>query len=247
MCIGRQKILSCRMDYLIQASQITKCFGSTPVLQELDLSLSYGGITALLGGNGEGKSTLVKLLLGISKANSGRCFVLGLNAFDARQALQIRNLVAYVAEDKQLYRSFTVNEMLKFTSGIYADWDCHRAEMLLDTWLLPSSRKVSQLSKGMRTKLALILALARRARLMILDEPTEGLDPMAIEQLLAYLHQLKADGANIIFSSHHIDEVERVADRVLILHRGKLRDTADRLNQDKSQSLREIFLGLTRS
>jgi ABC-2 type transport system ATP-binding protein len=115
-----------------------------------------------------------------------------------------------------------VKQLIHFTASFYPDWRSEVAAGLLDRFQLPSGRKVKALSKGMRTKLALLLALARRPSLLILDEPTEGLDPVAIEELLQTLSGLPADGTTVFFSSHQISEVERIADRVCIIDRGHL-------------------------
>ena len=134
----------------------------------------------------------------------------------------MRRRVAYVAEDKQLYAYLTVEEMVRFTRSFYSDWRPEVERRLLRQYELPLQRRVSALSKGMRTKLALLLGLARRPELLILDEPSEGLDPVAIEELLQTLVAAAGEGASIFFSSHQIAEVERIADRVCILDRGEL-------------------------
>src|SRR5437588_512304 len=130
--------------------------------------------------------------------------------------------VAYVAEDKQTYAYFTVDEMIRFTRSFYDDWQPRIERQLLDAYALPRGHKVKTLSKGMRTKLALLLALARRPELLILDEPSEGLDPVSIEELLQALVSIAAEGTTVFFSSHQIAEVERIADRVAILDHGAL-------------------------
>src|SRR5206468_5156573 len=116
----------------------------------------------------------------------------------------------------------TVGQMIAFTRSFYVDWDRDIEQGLLKQFELPPQRRVKALSKGMRTKLALLLALARRSRLLILDEPSEGLDPVSIEELLQALVAAAADGTTVFFSSHQIAEVERIADRVCILDRGRL-------------------------
>src|SRR6202011_2325461 len=114
----------------------------------------------------------------------------------------------------------TVDQMIRFTSAFYPDWRPSEAQKLLRQFELPLNRKVKSLSKGMRTKLALLLAFARRPDLLILDEPSEGLDPVGIEYLLRTLVSCSAEGVSIFFSSHQIAEVERVADHICILEKG---------------------------
>src|SRR5205085_2787859 len=127
-----------------------------------------------------------------------------------------------VAEDKPLYGYMTVEQTIRFASSFYPDWCTDVEEKLLRDYELPLRRKVKMLSKGMRTKLALLLAFARRPELLILDEPSEGLDPVGIEHLLQVLVARSAEGVSVFFSSHQIAEVERVADHVCILHQGRL-------------------------
>src|SRR5437773_1378895 len=155
----------------------------------------------------------------------------------------MRRRVAYVAEDKQTYAYMTVEQMIRFTRSFYADWRSDLERRLLDKYGLPLRRKVKALSKGMRTKLALLLALARRPELLILDEPSEGLDPVSIEELLQALVAAAADGTSIFFSSHQIAEVERVADHVCIIDHGRLvADTSLDLVREK---YRRITLGFS--
>jgi ABC-2 type transport system ATP-binding protein len=148
-----------------------------------------------------------------------------------------------VGEDKQLYAYMTVAQLIRFTASFYPDWRGELAQKLQRQYQLPSNRKVKALSKGMRTKLALLLALARRPALLILDEPSEGLDPVAIEELLQALTGVAAEGTAVFFSSHQIAEVERIADRVCILDHGKL--TGDLSLDDLRQDYRRITLGFT--
>jgi ABC-2 type transport system ATP-binding protein len=156
------------------------------------------------------------------RPTEGAATVLGYDIADPVQSVQLHRRIAYVAEDKRLYDYMTVDQMIRFTSGFYDDWSADSARDLLRKFELPAGRKVKSLSKGMRTKLALLLAFARRPALLILDEPSEGLDPVAVEQLLEALVSHSAEGTAVFFSSHQIAEVERVADDVCILEKGHL-------------------------
>jgi ABC-2 type transport system ATP-binding protein len=163
------------------------------------------------------------MLLGMVRPTSGSGRILDLQVTDRRESIEIRKRIAYIAEDKQTYAYFSVAEMIRFARSFYEDWRPDVERRLLASYALPPGRKVRALSKGMRTKLALLLALARKPSLLILDEPTEGLDPVSIEELLQALVAAAADGTAVFFSSHQIAEVERIADRVCILDRGRLR------------------------
>ena len=134
----------------------------------------------------------------------------------------------------------TVEQMIRFTSGFYPDWRPDEEQKLLRQYKLPLDRKVKSLSKGMRTKLGLLLAFARRPELLILDEPSEGLDPVGIEELLETLVTRCSEGTTVFFSSHQIAEVERVADQICVLHAGRL--VLDSSLDDLRQSYRQIDL-----
>ena len=207
---------------VIQTIDLSKAFGSMDAVRGLNLVVEANKITGFLGRNGAGKSTTIKMLLGLTRPTKGGGTVLGKNLLDASANREARMNIAYVAEDKQLYRYLTVEDTIRFTSSFYSDWRANTASKLIKQFELPLSRRVKSLSKGMRTKLALLLAFARNPKLLILDEPSEGLDPVMIEQLLHLMVAQAAQGTAIFFSSHQIAEVERIADQVCILNRGSL-------------------------
>jgi ABC-2 type transport system ATP-binding protein len=209
-------------DTVIITQALSKSYGSTAAVRGLNLSVGRSRITAFLGRNGAGKSTTIKMLLGMIQPTSGSGTVLGKLMTDAKENCELRKHVAYVAEDKPIYGYMTVEQMIRFASSFYPDWSTDVEKRLLQDYELPLSRKVKMLSKGMRTKLALLLAFARRPDLLILDEPSEGLDPVGIEHLLQVLVARCAEGVSVFFSSHQIAEVERVADHVCILEKGRL-------------------------
>ncbi|KAA6459542.1 ATP-binding cassette domain-containing protein [Acidobacteria bacterium AB60] len=210
------------MDYVIETHDLSKQFGAFHAVSGLNLRVARNQVTGFLGRNGAGKSTTIKMLLGMTQPTSGSGLLLGYSITDPKQDLEARRQVAYCGEDKQLYAYMTVKQLIRFTASFYPDWRSEVAARLLEQFQLPPGRKVKALSKGMRTKLALLLALARRPSLLILDEPTEGLDPVSIEELLQTLSGLPADGTTVFFSSHQISEVERIADRVCIIDGGRL-------------------------
>jgi ABC-2 type transport system ATP-binding protein len=212
----------------IRTHDLTKSYGRLTAVRGLNLSVAPKRITAFLGQNGAGKSTTIKMLLGMTRPTSGDGTVLGKRITDPAENRELRRKVAYLAEDKPLYGYMTVEQTILFASSFYSDWRPDEAIRLLSEYRLPPQRKVKSLSKGMRTKLALLLAFARRPELLILDEPSEGLDPVAIEHLLQTLVTRAAEGVAIFFSSHQISEVERVADHVCILEKGRLLVDASR-------------------
>jgi len=228
-------------SYVIETHGLTKCYGSFEAVQSLSFRVSSQRITGFLGQNGAGKSTTIKMLLGMTHPTSGTGTILSRCITDAKANREARRDVAYVGEDKQLYGYMTVEQIVRFTKSFYPDWRSEIESRLLKQYRLPLDRKVKALSKGMRTKLALLLAFSRRPALLILDEPSEGLDPVSIEELLQALVMAAADGTSVFFSSHQIAEVERVAEHVSIIDRGKL--VMDFSLDDMRQSYRRITAG----
>jgi len=223
---------------VIETNGLGKSYGKTNAVRDLDLTVGPDRITAFLGLNGAGKSTTIRMLLGMVKPSGGSGAVLGKSIGDPAAGLDVRRQVAYVSEDKRLYAYMTVEQMIRFTSSFYLDWRADVVKTLLKQYDLPPGQKIRSLSKGMRTKVALLLAFARRPELLILDEPSEGLDPVGIEDLLQALVAQCAEGTTVFFSSHQIAEVERVADQVCILHHGRL--VLDASVDDIRQSYRQI-------
>ena len=211
-----------RVENVIEAEGLRKDYVGAEAVAGLDLRVPRGSIYGFLGRNGAGKTTTIKMLLGMTRPTSGSARVLGLSVEDAGASVKIRRRTGFVSEDKGLYDYMTVAQLIRFTRPFFPGWRTDLEEKYLRLFELPADRKVRALSKGMRTKLALLLALARGAELLILDEPTEGLDPAMIEDVLGLLTGLAAEHElTIFFSSHQIAEVEQIADRVLIIHRGR--------------------------
>ena len=225
---------------VIQTERLGKSYGRVEALKELNLSIRPHGITAFLGLNGAGKSTTIKILLGMMRPSSGDGTILGQRISDPIESVRIRTKIAYVSENKRLYDYMTVDQMIRFTSAFYPDWRPSEEQKLLRQFKLPLDRKVKSLSKGMRTKLGLLMAFARQPELLILDEPSEGLDPGGIEELLEILVARCSEGTTVFFSSHQIAEVERIADQICILHAGRL--VLDSSVDDLRQSYRRIDL-----
>lgn len=208
---------------VIEALGLVKNYESVEAVRGIDLAVPRGSIYGFLGRNGSGKTTTIKMLLGMTRPTSGEGKVLGRRIDAKDESVEIRRRTGFVSEDKGLYDYMTVRQMLDFARPFYPAWRADLEEKYLRAFELPPARKVRALSKGMRTKLALLLALARGAELLILDEPTEGLDPAMNEELLAALTRLVAsEGTTVFFSSHQIADVEQIADRVCILHAGRV-------------------------
>jgi ABC-2 type transport system ATP-binding protein len=232
-------------DTVIETHNLARRYGHVEAVRALNLKISRHLVTGFLGCNGAGKSTTIRMLLGMTRPSEGMGSVLGRQITNPKDSREIRRHVAYVGEDKELYGYMTVREMIRFTASFYEDWQPVKAQRLEDQFELPASRKVKDLSKGTRTKLALLLALARRPELLILDEPSDGLDPVCIERFLQMVVSAAAEGTTVFFSSHQIAEVERIADRVCIIDRGTL--VADLSLDEMRDHYRRITVGFSQS
>jgi|SRR5579871_788713 len=206
----------------IETAGLRKTYGGVEALRGLDLQVPAGSIHGFLGRNGAGKTTTIKIVLGMTRPTGGNTRVFGLPAEQRQSSLAIRSRAGFVSEEKDLYPYMTVEETIRFTAAFYPGWRRDLEKRYLRSFELPVDRKVKALSKGMRTKLALLLALCRGAELLILDEPTAGLDPAVTEEVLQCLvAHVGSEEMTVFFSSHQIAEVEQIADRVTIIDRGR--------------------------
>lgn len=220
----------------IQIERLVKAYGSKNVLQNVSLSIPPGQTLALLGRNGAGKTTMIRILLGLLPADSGFCRIGGVDP--AADPLKVRRSVGYLAEDQTMYDWMTPVELCRFLAPFYPTWDMKLALGSLDRFEIPSHTRVGRLSKGQAVKLGLVVALAHRPSIVILDDPAMGLDPIARKEFNRDLvEHLQTSGCTVLYSSHLLDEVEAVADAVAILDRGKIVRTAatDRLREEVKQ------------
>jgi ABC-2 type transport system ATP-binding protein len=210
-------------DFIIETNQLTKSFKGQPALRGLDLRVPSGSIFGFLGRNGAGKTTTIKTLMGLLRSDSGTAHVFGIRVTDADRSIEVRRRIGFVTEDKELYPYMTVEQVIRFTRPLFPKWRNDLERRYLQMFELPHQRKIPDLSKGMRSKLMLLLAISRGAELLILDEPTDGLDPAATEEVLRELVDISAsEGTTMFFSSHQLSEVELIADHIGIIDQGKM-------------------------
>jgi ABC-2 type transport system ATP-binding protein len=210
-------------DFIIEANQLCKSFKGKPALRGLDLQVPRGSIFGFLGRNGAGKTTTIKTLMGLLHSDSGTVQIFGETVLSADRSVELRRRIGFVTEDKELYPYMTVEQTVRFTRPFFPKWSTDLERRYLEMFELPPTRKIPDLSKGMRSKLLLLLAICRGAELLILDEPTDGLDPAATEDVLRELVDITASsGTTIFFSSHQLTEVERIADHIGIIDRGQM-------------------------
>jgi ABC-2 type transport system ATP-binding protein len=211
------------MNNIIEVNALHKSFKSQRALDGLNLRVPEGSIFGFLGRNGAGKTTTIKTLMGLLRPDTGGAYVFGIPVVDPGRAIEIRRRIGFVTEDKELYPYMTVEQIIRFTRPFFPKWRDDLEQRYLKMFDLPPKRKIPDLSKGMRSKLMLLLAISRGAELLILDEPTDGLDPAATEDILRELVAIAAsEGTTMFFSSHQLSEVELIADHIGIIDHGKM-------------------------
>jgi ABC-2 type transport system ATP-binding protein len=209
------------MEYAIETHGLTKKFRRQRAVDDLELRVPWGSVYGFLGRNGAGKTTTIQMLLGLLRPTSGNTIVLGYSS--KIDAVRIRSEVGYVPENQVTYDWMTIKELLWFTSKFYKTWNSKLADELVDKFGLDPKRKIKHLSRGMRAELFLILALALEPRLLILDDPTSGMDPVVRREFLEKVAELVQDRKRtVFFSSHILSDIERVADWIGILKGGHL-------------------------
>jgi len=197
------------------------------VLKDIDLAVPEGQVMGLIGPNGAGKSTTLRILMGLVHQDRGQVEVLG-RAMPAEQTIAKRD-VGFVSEDMRLYKSATLAWHMAFIASIYPEWDAKYAEVLVKRFGLRKDQKVGRLSHGERVKATLLLVLARRPRLMVLDEPTTGLDPVARHEVLSSLMEAVTDEhRTILFSSHNTTDIEQISDQITFIDRGHIVESGDK-------------------
>lgn len=207
------------MVLAIETSELTKQFNGATVVDGLNLAVPEGSIFGLVGPNGAGKTTTVRMLVGLLQPTRGNAWVLGREAKDA----VARHRIGYVPDTQKMYPWFRVEEIFFLCSGLYQNWDWARVKYLQSKFNLPVEKRIRNLSQGMTTLVALTVALSIRPRLLILDEPTTGLDPIKRRQLLQLvLEEVAGEGTTVFLSTHHLGDLERLADQIALLDEGRL-------------------------
>lgn len=226
-------------DQALIISNLRKKYPKVEALKGVDLALPQGEIWGLLGPNGSGKSTLLKCIIGLVKPDGGEIRILG-QVPSRRTKAQI----AFVPEVENLYRWMTVRQAIDFTASFYEDWDEGRIPGLLEFMGLDPDKKVSSLSKGMRARLKLILALARKAPLLLLDEPFSGIDPASRDRIVeGIVRQFKSEEQSMIISTHAVGDTEQLFDGVVFLDEGtvSLQGNAEDLRDQYGKSINDLF------
>ena len=229
---------------VISVSALSRRFGATTALDAVSLSLPRGAVYGLVGANGAGKTTLIKHLLGLLRAESGSVRIFGLDP--VADPVGVLSRIGYLSEENDLPGWMRVDELVRYSRAFYPAWDDAHAATLLKDFALDPAVKVATLSKGQKARLGLLIALAYRPELLVLDEPSSGLDPIVRRDILgAVIRTIADEGRTVFFSSHLLDEVEAVADHVTMIQQGRIIVSAP-LSEIKAAhggaSLAEIFV-----
>ncbi len=226
------------MDHLLQTINLTKSYGATTALNNINLSLPSGKIIGLLGPNGSGKSTLVKLAAGLLTPTSGQISICGRSV-----GAETKALVSYLPDRVYFDPKQRITDLINFFQDFYSDFDRQRAETILTTLGLNLKSKFNELSKGAKEKVQLALVMSRRAKLYLLDEPIAGVDPAARDYILHTILSNYDPEATILISTHLIADVEPVLNEFLFLHMGNIvmQGSVQQVKEETGKSLDELF------
>ena len=206
---------------VIEIAQLTRHFGATDALAQVTLTFRRGGVYGLVGANGAGKTTLIRHVLGLLKAERGSVRVFDLDP--VADPVGVLSRIGYLSEENDLPGWMRVDELMRYSRAFHPGWDDAYAEELRNAFALDPAAKIKTLSKGQKARAGLVVALAYRPELLVLDEPSSGLDPIVRRDILgAVIRTIADEGRTVLFSSHLLDEVEEVADHVTMIQRGKI-------------------------
>lgn len=223
---------------LLECINLEKSFGNKKILEDINLKIPKGKIIGLLGKNGTGKTTLIKLINDLLTPDSGKVLVNGKEI-----GVESKKNIAYLPERTYLDKSMSVDKVIKFFEEFYDDFDSKKARKLLKDLDLDTTQKLSKMSKGMQEKVQLVLVMSRKAALYILDEPLGGVDPATRDYILDTILTNFNEGASVIISTHLISDIERILDEVIFIDKGKiiLQSDSDELRKKEKESIDEIF------
>ena len=206
---------------VIAVKHLDRQYGKKQALKDVTVNVARGQVFGLVGENGAGKTTLIKHLLGALTPQHGEVRVLGMDP--VADPVGVLGRIGYLSEDRDLPMWMRVREFMRYTAAFFPDWDHDYAEQLRERFNLPEKNRIRTLSRGEKAKMGLLAALAHRPELLILDEPSSGLDAVARREILAaVVRSVAEEGRTVLFSSHLLDEVERVADHVVMIHQGEV-------------------------
>ncbi len=206
---------------VVEVSSLSRLFGSHQALKDVSLSIPRGVVFGLVGENGAGKTTLLNHLLGLLKPTSGTVSVFGLDP--VANPAEVLGRIGFLSEDRDLPTWMRIEQIINYTRGFYPNWDEAYAATLVNMFDLQVEQRLNNLSRGQLARVGLLIAIAHRPEILVLDEPSSGLDPVVRRDILsAIIRTVADDGRTVLFSSHLLEEVQRVSDHVAMLHQGQL-------------------------
>lgn len=223
---------------ILECKNLYKNYGKKEVLKDINIKIESGKIIGLLGANGNGKTTLIKLINGLLIPTSGNVYIKG-----EKPGIESKKIISYLPERTYLNFDMKVSEILKYFSDFYENFDSKKAYELLEKLKINKDDKLKTMSKGTKEKVQLVLVMSRNADLYILDEPIGGVDPAARDYILDTIISNFKEGASIIISTHLIADIERILDDVIFINDGiiNLYESADELRQKHDKSIDAIF------
>ena len=223
---------------LLEINNLNKSFDNKEILKDINLSIQHGKIIGLLGKNGVGKTTLIKIINDLLTPTSGEILIKG-----QKIGVETKKVISYLPERTYLNKQMKVSEVISYFEDFYDNFDSKKAKKLLKDLDLDINQKLTKMSKGMQEKVQLVLVMSRNADLYVLDEPLGGVDPATRDYILDTILSNFKDGASVLISTHLISDIERILDEVIFIDKGKiaLTSSTDELRKKEKASIDEIF------
>ena len=225
-------------EYILQCNELTKKFGASAALNNINLNIAQGKLIGLLGPNGSGKTTLIKIANGLLTPTSGNILIK-----NTVPGYETKKIVSYLPDKNCLIDSMTVKELVEMFTDFYDDFQSQKAYAMIENLHINPNQKLKTLSKGNKEKVQLILVMSRKAELYLLDEPIGGVDPATRDYILDSIIKNYSEDATVIISTHLIADIEKVLDEVIFIKRGSiiLHEDVDSLREREGKSVDEIF------
>ncbi|MBS6509001.1 MAG: ABC transporter ATP-binding protein [Paraclostridium bifermentans] len=223
---------------IAEFNDVYKKYGKKQVLEEFNLNIPKGKIVGLLGPNGSGKTTMIKLLNGLTQCDKGNVFINGL-----KPSVKTKESVSYLPDRNYLNEDMNVKELLKLFSDFYKDFDINKAKEMIKNLNLEENEKIKSMSKGTKEKVGLILVMSRNAKLYILDEPIGGVDPASRAYIIKTILKNFNEDSTLLIATHLINEIENICDEVIIISKGEilLKGNVDEIREEKGMSIDALF------
>lgn len=225
-------------ESIVEFEGVYKKYGSKEVFKDLSLTIPKGKIVGLLGPNGSGKTTIIKMINGLTQCDKGKVKINKLNP-----SIKTKEIISYLPDRNYLNEDMKVKEVLKFFSDFYKDFDMKKAKDMIENFNLDINEKIKSMSKGTKEKVALILVMSRNAKLYILDEPIGGVDPASRAYIIKTILKNYNEDSTLLISTHLINEIENICDEVIIISNGKiiLKGEVDDIRENKGMSIDALF------